>query len=370
MSVNRKIIHIDMDCFYAAVEMRDNPSLKNKPIAIGDPQGKRGVLCTSNYEARKYGVKAAMPTFMALKKCPDLILIAPNFSKYKEVSSNIHQVFQEYTDKIEPLSLDEAYLDVSGVKLCQSSATLMAKEIKEKIFKRTGLTASAGIASNKFLAKVASDWKKPNGLFTIDPGKNAEFAKGLNVRLIPGVGKVFEEKLHSYNIKTCQDILSYSDEDLISMFGNMGQYLYYRARGIDDSPVISEWERKSLSVETTFSENKDSKDTLLDDLQILFDDFLYRLKKYKEKKTPSHTPYKIFIKLKDANFKSTSIERILCTDEAEQLWNNFVRTQKTDQFLEDLLVDIFNRSEPPFRLLGVGTRFRSEANNPQMELSL
>lgn len=192
----QKIIHIDMDCFFAAVEELDNPKLKGKPVAVGGSPTGRGVLCTANYEARKYGVKSAMSSAEAIRRCPQLIFIRPRSKRYSEVSAIIREVFEEVTPQIQPLSLDEAYLDVTNCEIFNGSATLIAKYIKEEIFKRTGLTASAGVAPNLFLAKIASDWKKPNGLFVIGPDETAKFAKDLPLKKVPGIGKVTEERLN------------------------------------------------------------------------------------------------------------------------------------------------------------------------------
>src|SRR6185312_1104393 len=188
--LTRKIIHVDMDCFYAAVEIRDNPNLKGKPVAVGGRPDQRGVLTTASYEARKFGLRSAMPSARAVKLCPDLILLPLNFDKYRTESRNVRAIFTRFTGVVEPLSLDEAYLDVTNSSICEGSATRIATEIRRQIFEETGLTASAGVAPNKFLAKVASDWKKPNGQFTITPAMVADFVKKLKVEKIPGVGKV------------------------------------------------------------------------------------------------------------------------------------------------------------------------------------
>ena len=240
-----------MDCFYAQVEMRDNPSLQNVPLAIGGLPGTRSVLCTSNYIARKFGVKSAMPTDYAMKLCPNLIVLVPNFKKYSKASEIIQSIFQNYSTLVEPVSLDEAYLDVSNAK----SATDIAVEIKKAIFTRTGLTASVGVAPNKFLAKIASDWQKPNGLFVIPPANVESFVKTLPVKLIPGIGKKGVEIFDSIGVKTCDDLNKIPHSILSMHFGKFSNSLYQYAKGADDREVISEWERKSLSVETTFSKD-------------------------------------------------------------------------------------------------------------------
>ncbi|MCF7099142.1 DNA polymerase IV, partial [Klebsiella variicola] len=215
----RKIIHVDMDCFFAAVEMRDNPALRDIPIAIGGSRVQRGVISTANYPARKFGVRSAMPTATALKLCPHLTLLPGRFDAYKEASNHIREIFSRYTSLIEPLSLDEAYLDVSDSVHCQGSATLMAQEIRETIHRELNLTASAGIAPVKFLAKIASDLNKPNGQFVIAPHQVAEFVKTLPLSKIPGVGKVSAAKLESMGLRTCEDVQNSDLAMLLKRFG-------------------------------------------------------------------------------------------------------------------------------------------------------
>jgi len=245
----RKIIHIDMDCFYAAVEIRDNPTLQDKPVAIGGTSKQRGVLCTCNYEARKYGLHSAMPTWIALQKCPELILLPVNMAKYKEVSQSIRQVFSNYTDLIEPISLDEAFLDVSSSDLHKGSATLMAKAIRSDIYQKEHLVASAGVSFNKFLAKIASDWNKPNGQYVIPPQHKDKFISDLPVSKIYGVGRVTANKLHGLNIHTCSDLQQWKLNELLDIFGKYGSVLYYLSRGIDNRVIQTTREAKSVSVE-------------------------------------------------------------------------------------------------------------------------
>jgi len=249
----RKIIHVDMDCFYAAVEIRDNPNLAKKAVAVGGDAYRRGVLCTSNYIARDFGVHSATPTAQAYRLCPDLIVIKPDFSKYKEVSEQIREIFFSYTELVEPLSLDEAFLDVSDNSHCQGSASWIAKEIRERILKVTSLTASAGVAPNKFIAKVASDWDKPNGLTVIRPEQVDSFVTALPVEKIFGVGKVTAHKLHVLGIKTCGDVQKFSQEKLHQHFGSFGDHLFELSQGRDKREVKPDRVRKSLSVEETFS---------------------------------------------------------------------------------------------------------------------
>ena len=240
-----------MDQFFAAVEQRDNPELRGKPIAVGHDEP-RGVVSTASYEARKFGVHSAQSIQMAKRLCPQLIIIQPHFHKYKEVSGEIRAIFQDYTDLIEPLSLDEAFLDVTENKKGMEMAVDIAKEIKQRIQQKTGLTASAGVSYCKFLAKIASDWRKPDGLTLIHPDKALEFISQLQVQKIWGVGQKTAEKMHRMGIFTGADLRQHSLSHLTQEFGKMGQVFYDFARGIDERPVISEWERKSVSCEQTF----------------------------------------------------------------------------------------------------------------------
>lgn len=249
----RKIIHVDMDCFFAAVEMRDNPALRDIPIAIGGSRVQRGVISTANYPARKYGVRSAMPTAMALKLCPHLTLLPGRFDAYKEASSHIQEIFSRYTSLIEPLSLDEAYLDVTHSVHCHGSATLMAQEIRQTIFNELNLTASAGVAPVKFLAKIASDLNKPNGQYVITPEEVPAFLKTLPLSKIPGVGKVSAAKLESMGLRTCEDVQRSDLALLLKRFGKFGRVLWERSQGIDDRDVNNERLRKSVGVERTLS---------------------------------------------------------------------------------------------------------------------
>lgn len=222
----RKIIHIDMDCFFAAIEIRDNPLLKNKPVAIGGLPENRGVLSTCNYIARKYGLHSAMPSVRALQLCPKLILLPVKMEKYKAASKVLYRIFKQYTPLVEPLSLDEAFIDVTDCQYCKGSATLIAETIKRRIKKELKLTASAGVAPNKFLAKVASDWEKPDGLFVITPDKIDLFIQKLPIEKIFGVGRVTAKKLHAVQIKTCHDLQQFSLAQLQEKFGKMGERFY------------------------------------------------------------------------------------------------------------------------------------------------
>ncbi len=252
----KKIIHIDMDAFYAAVEERDDPSLKGKPVIVGGSPNSRGVVSTCNYEARKYGVHSAMPTAQAGRLCPHGIFLKPRFEAYKEASQQIREVFFEYTDLVEPLSLDEAYLDVTENHVGNPSATLIAKEIKEKIKEKTRLTASAGVSHNKFLAKIASDYDKPDGLTVITPDKAEAFIESLPIKKFHGVGKATQKKMKSLGIKTGTDLKKWSEIDLVNSFGKVGRYYYRIVRGQDDREVKPHRIRKSYGKERTFSDDK------------------------------------------------------------------------------------------------------------------
>ncbi|MFD1062706.1 DNA polymerase IV [Winogradskyella litorisediminis] len=276
----RKIIHVDMDAFYASVEQLDNPELRGKPIAVGGGSA-RGVISAASYEARKFGVRSAMSGRLAEKLCPDLIFVRTNFDRYKEVSQQIRSIFFEYTDLVEPLSLDEAYLDVTENKKGMPSASLIAQEIRQKIFEKTGLNASAGISINKFIAKVASDINKPNGQKTVNPEDVLQFLENLDIRKFYGVGKVTAEKMYLKGIFTGKDLKSKSLEYLSENFGKSGSYYYHVVRGIHNSEVKPNRIRKSLAAERTFSENLSSEIFMLEKLEHIAEEVSKRLAKSK-----------------------------------------------------------------------------------------
>lgn len=266
-----------MDAFFAAVEQRDFPELKGKPVIVGGQPDSRGVVAASSYEARKFGIYSAMPSSRAYQLCPHAVFIQPRFSAYKQVSEEIHKIFQEYTDLIEPLSLDEAYLDVTEVHLCKSSASLMAKEIREKISRESQLTASAGISYNKFLAKLGSDQNKPNGQFVIKPGEAEHYLRDLPIGRFYGVGKVTEAKMKSSGIHTGGDLKNRSMLELQDLLGNTAEYYYNIARGIDYRPVTNLRVRKSLGAETTFQQDISDIDEMIEQLFSLLDEVLESL---------------------------------------------------------------------------------------------
>jgi DNA polymerase-4 len=256
----RKIVHVDMDAFYASVEQRDNPDLRGKPVVVAW-RGNRSVVCAASYEARRYGVRSAMPAVRAERLCPDAIFIPPDFVRYKAVSRAVREIFERHTDLIEPLSLDEAYLDVTENKMQLPTATRVAKMIREQIYEELHLTASAGVASNKFLAKIASDWRKPNGLFVIQPHEAQGFLLPLPVGRIPGVGQVTESRMKAVGITTVEDLYALELSALDRHFGSYGVRLYQLARGIDHNPVVPNRASKSISAEDTFSEDIPLADT-------------------------------------------------------------------------------------------------------------
>jgi DNA polymerase-4 len=346
--VQRKIIHIDMDCFYASVEVRDNPTLRGKPVAVGGSAEERGVLTTASYEARKFGLRSAMPTSRALKLCPQLILIPVHFDKYRAESNKIRNIFARFTDKIEPLSLDEAYLDVSESPHCNGIATQIATEIRRLIFEETQLTASAGIAPNKFLAKVASDWKKPNGQYTVTPQMVAEFVKTLKVEKIPGVGKVTAQKMHDLGLFTCEDLQQWPVEKLTRTFGTWGARLFEICRGVDDREVSDDGERKSLSVEYTYSKDLQTSNECLQKLPEIFEDLFNRL----ERNKVGDLIKSLFVKIKFHDFKQTTLE------------SNQYKIPSLDSYSK-MVTAAFERGNKPVRLIGLGVRLQTEKQKPK-----
>ena len=339
-----------MDAFFAAVEMRDNPALCDVPMAVGGSKDRRGVLCTANYEARKYGVRAAMPTAHALKLCPKLILVKPNFFKYSEASEKVFEIFHEFTDLVEPVSLDEAYLDVSHSKLFQGSATLIAQEIRQQIFIQTQLTASAGIGPNKLIAKLASDINKPNGFCTVAPNKVDDFISRMPVERIWGVGKVTAKKLHEMGIKTCQEMQIFSRSDLIYHFGKFGETLFDFCRGLDERQIVTEYERKSLGTEETFAQDITSFEEMKDHVSKMVNEVKEALESYQEKKVKS-----LHVKIKYFDFKQTTIERQLDLSEESYL---------------ELLEERWCQDPRPVRLLGVGVKFEESKMATDFQLQL
>ncbi|PKO52112.1 MAG: DNA polymerase IV [Betaproteobacteria bacterium HGW-Betaproteobacteria-21] len=352
-AVQRKIIHCDCDCFYAAVETRDDPSLAGRPLAVGGRAETRGVIATCNYEARAFGVHSAMSTMRALKLCPQLMLLPPDFERYRAASRQILDIYRDYTPLVEPLSLDEAYLDVSGVDRCEGSATLMAQEIRARIRAEVGITASAGIAPNKFIAKVASDWNKPDGQFVVRPRQVDAFVAALPVKKIFGVGKVTAEKMHRLGVQTCGDLRVWSQAELVAEFGSFGASLYRLCRGVDERPVRPDRVRKSLSVETTYTRDLPDLAACLEALPALAGEFGRRFGRARDAGRVST----VFVKVKFADFTQTTVERG-ADRPSVAAWMS-------------LLEEGFARGARPVRLLGVGVRFAElgeVADNGQLVL--
>jgi DNA polymerase IV len=291
----RKIIHADMDAFYASVEQRDNPQLRGKPVIVAW-RGNRSVVCAASYEARSFGVRSAMPAVRAERLCPEAIFVAPDFARYRAVSLSVREIFKRHTDLIEPLSLDEAYLDVTENKTGLSTATLVARTIREQIRQELNLTASAGVAPNKFLAKLASDWRKPDGLFVIRPEDIDAFLLPLPVGRLPGVGKVIGEKLGKHGVQTVRDLRSVDLPALEHDFGRYGRRLHELARGIDDSEVVPDRPTQSISVEDTFE-----RDVLLAETEAMIRRLAEKL--WSASRRESRTPHTVMLKMKTSEFK-------------------------------------------------------------------
>ncbi|ENX13001.1 MULTISPECIES: DNA polymerase IV [Acinetobacter] len=334
----RKIIHLDMDAFYASVELRERPELKDLPVVIASHHP-RAVVAAASYPARVYGLRSAMSMGQARKLCPQVIVIEPDFAKYRQVSAQIHQIFQQYTSLIEPLSLDEAFLDVTENLKQIPSATEVAMRIREDIFQATGLTASAGVAPNKFLAKIASDWHKPNGICVIKPSQVQRFIQDLPLKKIPGVGKVTQEKLKSLNLETLGDLQQIDEALLIQHFGKYGRRLFLYAQGIDERPVEVERERQQISKETTFDD-----DLHLNQCRPYWEPLLGQVWQSLQKKQLSARGVTVKLKLK--NFQvmqhSKSFKQVLRSP------------QELAQALDLLLDDLHIAPQMQFRLIGVG----------------
>lgn len=349
MKARRRIIHIDMDCFYAAVEIRERPELAKRPVAVGGSSG-RGVLTTCNYPARAFGLHSAMPVFKARQLCPDLIILPVRPELYREVSSQLRAIFKRYTDLIEPLSLDEAYLDVSHLK---APGREIAAAIREDIRKETGLTASAGVAPNKLVAKIASDWDKPDGQLVVPPSKVAAFMRQLPVRKIWGIGPKSAKRLSSEGIESCAELQELDRAELAQRFGSFGLELYQLCRGIDERPVRPNRIRKSLSNERTFSRNIDSLERCREALERQYQELIQELKE----SAPERSIAKVFIKLKFSDFRRTTAE--------------VAATQPKLTVFKKLLEEAWGRSGQDVRLLGLGVRFAEAGQSmDQLELGL
>lgn len=351
--MSRKIIHVDMDCFYAAIEQRDDPHLANTAVAVGGSPERRGVIATANYEARKFGVHSAMPSGYARQLCPHLIIVKPDMSKYKAESNKIRNIFHSYTDLVEPLSLDEAYLDTTDSPQCHGSATWIAQAICEEIHLKTGLTASAGVSTSKFLAKVASDWNKPNGVKVVEPGEEIKFLDRLPVKKLHGVGKVMASKLESMDIFTCKELRQVELSALVLRFGKYGKHLYDLCRGIDERTVSSDSQRKSVSVETTFDKDISDWQDCESELMRLISSLSRRL----EAAGGTEKIRKVYVKVKQANF-------ILHTAESISIGLDI-------KLLVALLKRLRKQYPEAIRLLGIGVKFpETPAQKTQSQISI
>lgn len=344
----RAIIHLDMDCFYAAIEVRDRPSLRGKPVGVGGARDRRGVLTTCNYEARKFGVRSAMPTFMALQRCPDLIVLPTRFDVYRREAAVIRGILHRFTSLIEPLSLDEAYLDVTEHP---GAPGPLAQVIRGTIFRKTKLTSSAGIGPNKLIAKIASEINKPNGQFEVTPDQVPGFMEKLPVRKIWGIGEKTEKKLEELGVKTCGELQRFSRPELVDLFGKFGVELYDLCRGIDHRPVEPDGQRKSLSTEETFPVDLTTVEQCEEKLEELFQDLMADL----AQKESTREIRKIFVKLKFNDFTRTTAER--------------AGLLPTLQDFRSLLAAAFSRTGKPVRLIGLGVRF-AETTPESAQMSL
>lgn len=331
-----------MDCFYAAVEMRDDPSLRDIPLAVGGSADRRGVISTCNYIAREYGVHSAMATAYAKRLCPDLKVIPGRISYYQEVSRQIREIFQRYTEIIEPLSLDEAFLDVTDAEHHEGSATLIAEAIRDAIREELQLTASAGIAPNKFIAKICSDENKPDGQYVVTPDEVEAFCRDLPLKKIPGVGKVTVKRLGDQGLQTCNDIRELGEQECVRRFGSLGALLFKRSQGIDNRELTTNWVRKSVSVERTFPEDINDIDGAVSAMSDLLGELQRRLEKHADRHIRN-----LQVKLKFADFNQTTIER---------------RAISLDENLfQELLPLAWERGNGQgIRLLGLGVSFRDE----------
>lgn len=353
----RKIIHIDADSFYASVEMRENPELRDKPIAVGGSAERRGVIATANYAARAFGVHSAQPSARARQLCPQLVIIPPRFDLYRSISGQFREIFAGFTDRIEPLSLDEAYLDVSNSPQCGGSATLIAEEIRRRVKNKLRLSVSAGVAPNKFLAKVASDWNKPDGIFTISPAMVADFVVELPVSRINGVGRVTTEKLRKMGVVTCGDLQNVAVAELARRFGKYGPRLAELARGIDDREVKTSRLRKSISVERTYPTDIGTEEEMLEALDRVLEELADRFSRI----DTQYFPTKRFVKLKFRDFNQTTLEELI-TDRADP-W------LVADEFRR-LMFAARARRSLPIRLLGAGLRLEPHDSGDGEQLSL
>lgn len=331
----RKVLHIDCDCFFAAVEMRENPDLAEVPLAIGGSSDRRGVIATCNYPARTFGVRSAMPTATALRLCPDLVLMPGNMALYRDVSEQIMEILRDFSPLLQQVSVDEAYLELAP----NQQATFVAEDIRARVKAEVGITVSVGAAPNKFLAKIASDWNKPDGLFVVPPEQVTDFVADLPVGKIPGIGPAFESRLHAAGISVCSDVLLWSLKDLVRRFGRSGVMLYERARGQDSRPLTQERLRKSVSVEHTYAQDLTTADECLHALPDLYQRWQQRVER---------TPWEPealapFVKVKFSDFSQTTLAS--------------AGEYATVDGFQRLMAQALKRSAQPVRLLGIGGKF-------------
>lgn len=331
----RKVLHIDCDCFFAAVEMREQPHLRDVPIAIGGESDRRGVIATCNYPARAFGVRSAMATATARRLCPDLVLLRGRMELYREVSAQVMDILRQYSPLLEQVSVDEAYLELDP----DHQASMIASEIRERVRHELGISVSVGGAPNKFLAKVASDWNKPDGQKMIPPQEVDEFVKALPVGRIPGIGPAFQARLKVLGIETCEDARAWDLNELVRRFGRSGVHLYQRCRGQDNRPLSMDRERKSVSVERTYAQDKTRHEECVAEVAALYEKWQERV---------SRTPWKPealapFVKVKFADFTQTTMADI--------------QESATPEGFQRLLLQALKREDKPVRLLGIGGRF-------------
>jgi len=343
-------VHCDCDSFYASVELRDQPALRTSPVAIGGSPNQRGVVATCNYEARKYGIHSAMPMSQAIKRCPHLHIIKPDMAKYRGVSRQVSEIYKQFTNIIEPLSLDEAFLDVSHSTACRGSASLIAEEIRNNVRNELGITISAGIAPNKFLAKIASDWKKPDGQFTITPDQVAAFVLKLSVKKIFGVGSITAAKMHADGIKTCEDLQRWPLLELTRQYGRLGARLFELCRGIDNRDVKVHQLRKSVSVETTYTNDLKHSAACLSEVQRLTTQLFQRV----ETAGVGRRISQYWIKIRFSDFQTTTVSE--------------TRSHIDPAIFAALLSKALRRSDENVRLIGVGVKISDPLSAQQLLL--
>jgi len=349
----RKVIHVDMDAFYAAVEQRDRPELRGQPVIVGGSPESRGVVCTASYEARKFGVRSAMPCSRAKRLCPRGIFLRPRFEVYQAVSDVVREILHDFTDLVEPVSLDEAYLDVTTNKQEERSATRIAETIRRRIFRETELTASAGVGPNKFIAKVASDMNKPDGLTVVPPERVSRFLARLPVRKIPGIGQVTGRRCQELGIRVCSDFLAFDEAELVRRFGQSGRHFLRLARGLDPRPVVADSERKSVSIEDTFAEDLTGLEQARSALERLARGLAERLQQHGLRGRT------VVLKVKYGDFQQITRQRSL----GIAVWNR----RSLLSIAEDLIPET-ELGRRPVRLLGLGVSHLEDEQTARQKL--